>query len=242
MAKTAAIIVIGNEVLSGKIRDENSPYLAVELRALGVNLRSIEIISDNVAAIAERVSSCSKSYDIVLTSGGVGPTHDDVTMQGVARGLGLGTVQSQQMAELLRNTCRIRENDAISKMSELPEGAELIADGDMFFPLVRVKNVYVFPGVPEYLKDKFEAVKERFRGEPFILRKVFVSREEFCIAYIIDRVAVEFPEVLMGSYPKINEPDFKVMVTLENTDAVRLEKALDRLVNDLPEGSVVRTE
>ncbi|MCK4910011.1 MAG: competence/damage-inducible protein A [Thermodesulfovibrionales bacterium] len=242
MAKTAAIIIIGNEILSGKIRDGNSPYLAGELRALGVNLRSIEIISDNVEAIAERIASCSKAHDIVFTSGGVGPTHDDVTMQGVARGLGLGTVQSQQMAELLRDTCRIRESDAISKMSEIPEGAELIAEGDMFFPLVRVKNVYVFPGVPEYLKDKFEAVKERFREKPFILKKVFVNREEFCIAHIIDHVAVEFPDVIMGSYPKIKEPDYKVMVTLEDTDSKRLEKATKRLVDELPEGSVVRTE
>ncbi len=242
MTKTAALIVIGNEILSGKIRDENSPYLAVELRALGVNLRSIEIVSDNIAAIAERVASCSKNCDFVFTSGGVGPTHDDVTMQGVARGLGLGTAQSHQMAELLRDTCGIRESDAISKMCELPEGAELIDEGEMLFPLVRVKNVYVFPGVPEYLKDKFEAIKERFRGEPFLLKKVFVNREEFCIAYIIDSVALEFPDVLMGSYPKINEPDYKVLVTLEDTDLARLEKATKRLVDELPEGSVVRTE
>ncbi len=242
MTKTAAIIIIGNEILSGKIRDENSPYLAVELRSLGVNLRSIEIISDNVESIAERIASCSKNHDLVFTSGGVGPTHDDVTMQGVARGLGLQTAQSHQMAELLRNTCGIRENDAISKMSEIPEGAELISEGEMFFPLVRVKNVYVFPGVPEYLQDKFEAVKERFRGEPFLLRKVFVNREEFCIAHIIDHVAEEFPDVLMGSYPKINDPGHKVLITLEDTDAKRLEKATKRLADELPADSVVRTE
>ena len=242
MSKTAGIIVIGNEILSGKIRDENSPYLAGELRALGVNLRSIEIISDNVEAIAEHVASCSKSCDLVFTSGGVGPTHDDVTMQGVARGLGLKTIQSQQMAGLLRDRCGIRENDAVSKMAELPEGAELIDEGEMLFPLVRVKNVYVFPGVPEYLRDKFEAIKERFRGEAFILRKVFVSREEFCIAHIIDRAAEAYPDVLMGSYPKIKDPDYKVLITLEHTDPERLNSALEELVRKLPADSVVRTE
>ncbi len=242
MAKTAAIIVIGNEILSGKIRDTNSPYLASELRALGVNLRVIEIIADNVESIARSVAECSKSHDIVFTSGGVGPTHDDVTMRGVALGLGKKTIQSQKMAELLRDTCRIRESDAVSKMSELPEDAELIAEGEMFFPLVRVENVYVFPGVPEYLREKFEAVKERFRGEPFLLRKVFVNKEEFCIAHIIDRTAAEHPHVLMGSYPKLREPDHQVLITLEDTDSKRLTAAFEMLINELPADCVVRTE
>lgn len=242
MAKTAGIIIIGNEILSGKTRDDNSVYLALELRALGVDLRLIEIVPDNIEVIAARVAESSKAFDYVFTSGGVGPTHDDVTVQGVARALGLSTVANEQMAELLRETCGIRSNDAISKMCELPKGAELIADEDMLFPLIRVANVYVFPGVPEYLKLKFEAVKERFRGEAFLLRRIFVNEEEFCIAHIIDRIDEAFPDVLIGSYPKLNEPDHKVVITLEDTDAVRLEQAFNQLAASLPSGSVIKAE
>jgi molybdenum cofactor synthesis domain-containing protein len=242
MAKTAAILIIGNEILSGKIRDENSPYLAEELRALGVDLRLIEVIPDEVGLIASRVAECSKNFDLVFTSGGVGPTHDDVTMQGVAQGLGIKTVRNEKMASLLEDVCSISEGEAVKRMSALPEGAELIADGDLRFPLVRADNVYIFPGVPEFLKSKFEAVKERFRGQAFALKRVYVDQEEFCIAHIIDRVAVEFKEVMIGSYPKLNEPDHKVVITLENTDTERLEEAVRKLISELPADSVVRTE
>jgi molybdenum cofactor synthesis domain-containing protein len=242
MARTAAILIIGNEILSGKIKDENSPHLARELRALGVDLRSIEVVPDDVGLISDRVSAFSRAYDFVFTSGGVGPTHDDVTMRGVARALGLGTVVNEKMAEFLTEKCGVGGQEAVMKMAEVPEGAELIEVEDMRFPPVRVKNVYVFPGVPEYLRQKFEAIKERFRGEPFRLRRVFVNEEEFCIARHVDRVDEAFPEVMIGSYPKLNESDHKVVLTLEATDKKMLDKAVEMLVDCLPAESVVRTE
>lgn len=242
MAKTAAILIIGNEILSGKVQDENSPWLARELRSLGVDLRSIEVVPDEVGLISEKVSSFAGAYDFVFTSGGVGPTHDDVTMQGVARAFGLRTVVNERMAEFLTSKCGVEGESAVMKMAEVPEGAELMEFEDMRFPPVRVRNVYIFPGVPEYLRKKFDAIKERFRGEPFSIRRVFVNEEEFCIAHLIDRVDEAFPEVMIGSYPKLGETDHKVVLTFEGTDPAMLEKAVGMLLESLPAGSVVRTE
>ena len=239
---TAAIIIIGNEILSGKVQDENSPWLATELRALGVDLRAIEVVPDDEDTISERVRVSSEAYDVVFTSGGVGPTHDDVTMRAVATALGKGMVMNQQMADILSKRCGLGAGEAVNKMAEIPEGAELIETPGMKFPPLRVENVYVFPGVPEYLREKFGVIKERFRGTPFTLRRVFVKEDEFCIAHLIDRVDEAYPEVMIGSYPKLGEPDHKVVLTFEGSDPARIEEAVEMLVGLLPDNSVLKTE
>jgi molybdenum cofactor synthesis domain-containing protein len=242
MPRTAGIIIIGNEILSGRIQDANSSYLASELRALGVDVRRISVIPDEVDAIAEEVSAFSRRFDLVFTAGGVGPTHDDVTMQGIARGFGLGTVVNGKLAEIIRERCGIEANDSAMKMAEVPEGAEVIEVEGLRFPPVVIRNVHVFPGIPEFLRNKFSALRERFRSEPYMLKKVFVNEEECYIAGQLDALAGEFGGVIVGSYPKVNEPGYKVVVTLESTDPGALSRAYQRLMALLPRGTVVRSE
>jgi len=242
MPKTAAIVIIGNEILSGRIQDSNSWYLASELHALGVDVRRISVVPDEVEAIAAEVSACSRAYDFVFTAGGVGPTHDDVTMQGIARGFGVGTVVSPVMADVIKKRCGTEEGNSSMKMAEVPEGAEVVAAEGLRFPPVVVKNVYIFPGIPEFLKNKFSALRERFRSQPFLLRRIYVNEEECLIARHLDTVVEEFGDVMVGSYPKVNEPDYKVVITLESTNPEALLRAHERLLGLLPEGSVVRTE
>jgi molybdenum cofactor synthesis domain-containing protein len=242
MPRTAGIIVIGNEILSGRVRDANSHYLASELRALGVDLRRIAVVPDEAEAIAGEVAGCSSRYDFVFTAGGVGPTHDDVTMEGVARGLGLGTAVNPALAEIIRERCGIEANDSAMKMAELPEGAEIIEVEGLRFPPVVVKNVYVFPGIPEYLRKKFSALRERFRAVPYALRKVYVDEEECYIAPLLDAVVEEFGDVHIGSYPVVDVPGYRVVVTLESTDDGTLGRAYEKLLALLPEEAVVRSE
>jgi molybdenum cofactor synthesis domain-containing protein len=242
MAKTAGIILIGNEILSGKIADANAAYLCRELRSLGVEVRKITVIPDEVAVIAEEVGQFHQDYDVVFTSGGVGPTHDDVTIEGVARALGVPVVRDPRLVQLLEGFYKRPLNEARLKMAEVPDGAELMADSALVFPAVVVRNIYILPGVPEIFRQKFEALRERFREAPFFLCSVFVNIGEGTLADHLNELLRERPQLLLGSYPEFSNPEYKVKVTLESKDRDYLEAAIAAFLARLPKTSVVRVE
>ena len=240
MPKTAGIILVGNEILSGKIVDANASYLCRELRGLGVEVRRITVIPDEVDLIAVEVARFSADYDVVFTSGGVGPTHDDVTIEGVARAAGVGVVRHPALVALLRAFYRDTLNEAHLKMAEVPEGAELLADESVRFPTILMRNVYILPGVPEIFRRKFDALRERFRDQPIFLKNVFVSIGEGSLADHLNALVREYPELLCGSYPEFSNPEYKVKVTLESRDLAFLDRALAELLKRLPADSIVR--
>ncbi|MBI2154404.1 MAG: competence/damage-inducible protein A [Candidatus Rokubacteria bacterium] len=242
MAKSAGIVLIGNEILSGKIHDANAAYLCRELRALGVEVRKISVIPDELELIAEEVAQFARAYDCVFTSGGVGPTHDDVTIEGVARAMGVSVVREPRLADLLEGFYKGNLNAARLKMAEVPEGAELLAGDSLLFPAVVIRNVYILPGVPEIFRQKFDAIKERFREQPFHLRSVFVRIGEGTLADFLNDLLKAYPLLLLGSYPEFSNPDYKVKVTLESKDREYLEQALAEFVARLPRDAVVRVE
>jgi molybdenum cofactor synthesis domain-containing protein len=240
--RNAGIIVIGNEILSGKVVDTNSPFLARELRAVGVTLLRILTIPDELDEIAVAVAEFHVKYDIVFTSGGVGPTHDDVTMEGVARGLKRKVIRHPAIEGRLRDFYKDKINEARLKMSEVPEGSELIVDGRLGFPTIKCENIYILPGIPEILEQKFQALRERFTASPYFLRVVFTSEGEGAIAEHLNATMAAFPELMLGSYPKIGDPEYAVKLTLESKDREYVERALAHLLGLLPPGGVVRTE
>jgi molybdenum cofactor synthesis domain-containing protein len=240
MVKTAAILIIGNEILSGKVKDDNSHFLASELRELGVDVRLMEVLPDDVDVIAEEVSSCSRKFDLVFTSGGVGPTHDDVTMYAIAKGFGLKTVLNENILKSIEARCGEIPKDTL-KMAEIPEGAEVIeTEEGLRFPPVVYKNVYIFPGIPEFLKRKFSLIKERFRGKPYGIRYIYVNEEECFIASFLEEVVREFQDVEIGSYPKVSEKEYKVMLTIESKNEDSLKRAFEKLLGLIPSKVVVR--
>src|SRR5262245_59408126 len=239
MPKTAGIILVGNEILSGKIVDANAAYLCRELRALGVDVRRISVIPDEVGVIAEEVRVFSRDHDIVFTSGGVGPTHDDVTIEGVARALGVPVVRHPALVALLEKYYGGAPTEAALRMAEVPEGAELVS-GSVRFPTVLAGNVYVLPGVPEIFRQKFDALRERFRDRPFHLRCVFVSIGEGTLAAHLNGLLVDFPDLMLGSYPEFSNPEYRVKVTLESQDDGYLGRALERFLARLPADVVVK--
>lgn len=240
--RTAGIIVIGNEILSGKVRDTNAPFLCRELRALGVSLRRILTIPDEVEEIAEAVRDFRARFDFVFTSGGVGPTHDDVTMEGIARGLGRRVMRHPEIEARLREFYGEAINDARLKLADVPEGAELIGDGRLGFPTIACEGVYILPGIPELFEQKFLGIRERFAGTPFTLRVVYTREGEGSIAEHLNATMASFPELLLGSYPKLGDPEYAVKVTLESKDPAYVEAALRHLLALLPADSIVRTE
>ena len=239
---TAGILVIGNEILSGKVVDTNSPYLCRELRALGVDVERIVTIPDAIDVIAEYARSMSSTFDFVLTSGGIGPTHDDLTIEGIAAAFGCALESSESILERLRRALNAEPNASQRKMAQIPAGATLLDAGDLWFPLVVVENVYIFPGIPELLRKKFESARDRFRGVPFVLKRVYVTRMESEIAEHLHELLREFPDLHLGSYPRIQEESFRVLLTLESRDAGYVQQALDSLLERLPAGAIFKVE
>jgi len=239
---TAGILIIGNEILSGKVVDTNSPYLCEQLRELGVDVERILTIPDVVETIAAEVKTMSQTYDFVFTSGGIGPTHDDMTIDGIAAAFGRALEHNESIADRMQRGTGKVLNESQLKMAQVPEGAKLLDSGDLWFPLVIVENVYIFPGIPELLKKKFESARDRFRGVPFVLRHVYVTKRESDIAEALHELLSEFPQLALGSYPKLREENFKVLLTLESRDGDYVQRALDSLLARLPEDAVFKVE
>ena len=242
MSKTAGIVIIGNEVLSGKTHDTNSHFLCAELRQLGVEVEKISTIPDVIEIIGREVAAFSNQFDFVFTSGGVGPTHDDVTIEGVAHGFGIRVVRHPDLEKRMRQRLGSDINEARLRMANVPEGAELLATEAMFAPVVKIGNVYIFPGIPRILQERFHAIKERFRDAPYLLKNVFVRYGEGVIAATLNELLVKFPELLLGSYPVLDLPEYKVKVTLESKDPDYLNRALESFVSSLPRDAVHRID
>ncbi len=239
---TAGAVIIGNEILSGKVVEDNARYLSAELRQLGVDLRKITVIPDEVELIASEIPAFVRSFHTVFTSGGVGPTHDDVTMEGVARGLGRRLVVDPFLEGILRRSYPTDAHPVLGKLAQVPEGARLIMAEGLKVPVVVVENIYILPGVPEIFRIKFQAIRERFRAEPFLLRKLYLNTPEERIVTQLNELVEAFPQLLLGSYPLWRHADYRVMLTLESKDADYLRRAEARLLELLPPQAVMQIE
>ncbi len=240
--KTAAIVVIGNEILTGKSEDKNASFLIGEMYELGVALRRVVIIPDNVDVIATAVRECAEQFDYVFTSGGVGPTHDDVTIEGVARAFRREVIRHPELEAMLRGYFGDGIDEARLRMADAPEATELIRGVDLRWPVLAVANVYVLPGVPELFRKKFEAIKERFRGAPFYTDVIYTREDEFDIAPRLDEVAARNPKVDIGSYPTFTRDDYRVKITLESKEQAAVERARDQLLMLLNPDALARVE
>lgn len=239
---SAGLLIIGNEILSGKVVDTNSPFLAGELRELGVDLERILVIPDEIETIAAEVRRMSENYDHVFTSGGIGPTHDDLTMDGVALAFELSLKLNSTIWERIERSQQGSPNEAMRKMAIVPEGCDIIDAGDLWFPVVKVENVYVFPGVPQLFEKKFHSIRDRFSGVPICLTRVFVTHHESEIAEDLRALLREYPELMLGSYPRIGEAGYRVMLTLESRDSDYLARATQSLRDRLADDVIQRIE
>lgn len=242
VVRTAAALVIGNELLSGKVRDENLGTLAATLRALGIRLSRAVWVEDDLDVIAREVRALHEQFDIVFTSGGVGPTHDDVTIDAVARAFDTDVVIEDQFADLIRHHYGERCTDAHLRMARVPRGSELLTTAEIAWPTVRIQNVWVMPGVPEIFRMKLSIVRERLTGPvTFFSSAVYTLIEESDLKPILDHVVAQHPDVEVGSYPKWRDPSYKTKVTLDTTNDPSRQAALGLLLSLLP-GDPVRVE
>ena len=242
MAKTAGIIVIGNEILSGKVVDTNSPHLCQELRTLGVDVQRIAVIPDDIGVIAEDAVTFSRMFDYVFTTGGVGPTHDDVTIEAIAHGLQRRVVIHPELDALLQQHWADRPSAAREKMASVPEGAQLLMEPSLPVPVLLVENIYIFPGIPQLFRRKFDSIKDRFRDSPYHGRQVYVMVAESTFSHLLDTLVGEFPDLMLGSYPVVKNPDYRVKLTLESKDPAYLTQAYERLLVLLPSDYIYKVE
>jgi molybdenum cofactor synthesis domain-containing protein len=238
-APRGALIVIGDEILSGKFADENSPWLLKRCRELGVDIKRVEVVPDEVEVIAQVVRRWSEEVDWVFTSGGVGPTHDDKTMEGIASAFNVPLSLNTQLDSLLRAKMGVRYNDAAARMATIPEGSELWEGGPIPFPQVVFRNVFIFPGVPSLFRHKFDAIAERLGGKPISHRRITTLASEPEIAELLDGAQERWKSVAIGSYPQFDNRPWTVTITLDSRDLAALSACHQHLLDNLTELGIV---
>ena len=220
---TAAIIVIGDEILSGRTKDKNIGWLAEELGAQGIQLCEARVIADKKQVIIDTVQTLSKAYDLVFTSGGIGPTHDDITTDAVAAAFGVPVIRHPEAERRLilhyANT-DLEFNAARQKMADIPDNAALIDNPLSAAPGYIIGNVHVLPGVPTILQAMFEGLKPRLPGGIVMTRiTVQCSTGEGNIATILSDVEASHDGVSVGSYPWMKPGNFGTAVVVSGLDA-----------------------
>jgi molybdenum cofactor synthesis domain-containing protein len=241
--RTAAALIIGNELLSGKIADSNIVVLARALRSLGVVFRRVAMVLDEIDVIADEVRALSSSHDFLFTSGGVGPTHDDVTIDAVARSFGVEAVPSPAMVQMLHDYYGDRLTEGHLRMARIPEGARLASNALMPWPAIIMHNVWVLPGVPEIFQAKMPLLRELIGSDkPFVSFAVYTTLDEGTLKPMLDQVVRDHSDVEIGSYPRWGGNDYRTKLTFDGLDAERVQTARDAFAASLPGDSIVKLD
>ncbi len=240
---TAAALIIGDEILSGKVRDTNTTCIIELMRDLGVDLKRIVTMGDDENEIADEVRFCAERYDAVITSGGVGPTHDDRTVTAVARAFAVSTERNPELERMIRYWWGDRFTEGALRMADVPEGSKLLYSSDGNMPLVVCRNVYLLPGIPRLFAAKIVALRQVLKGKHHAGANLYLSSDESSVASILSDVDDAFPTVKIGSYPRHESGgDHQVWITVEAATRTDTDAAVDRLLELLPAGEVVRVE
>ena len=203
---TAGIIVIGDEILSGRTQDTNSNFIAKNLLNEGIKLEEIIVIKDDKKTIIDKVINYSGKYSYVFTTGGIGPTHDDITSESISEAFNLEYVLNQDAFKILDNYYPKGEfNISRQRMAKMPKGSELILNPMTAAPGFKIKNVYVLPGVPEIMQIMFiELIKKIKKGKPKLVTTINTNLYESKIAIFLKEIQDKYKDSSIGSYPYFN--------------------------------------
>ncbi len=240
---TAAFLLIGNELLSGKIEERNFIELARTLRSIGIDFARAVVVPDDLDVIANEVRELSDKFDVVFTSGGIGPTHDDITIDGVAKAFGVEAKVDAKLVEMLKAAYGERYTDAHARMALVPEGADLKTSAEVPWPTIVMKNVWCLPGVPEVFRMKLMVVRAHMHGtREFHTIAVYTNMDEGHLAPLLDRIVADHVGVDVGSYPKFMDPTYKTKLTFDAPSELEAKAAVEQFVKLLPEGEPQRVE
>ncbi|WP_424831853.1 competence/damage-inducible protein A [Ruegeria sp.] len=234
---TAAMLVIGDEILSGRTRDANMHYLAQELTKHGIDLSEVRIVSDDAPAIEAAVKALSEAYDHVFTSGGIGPTHDDITADCIARAFGAHIDIRDDARALLQahyDKSGLELNAARLRMARIPDGAALIDNPVSIAPGFTLANVHVMAGVPLVFQAMVASVLTGLTGgQPLLSQTLRVDRGEGEIAATLSALATDFDDLSIGCYPFQANGVFGANVVVRGTEGARIDDAMTRLAKEL---------
>ncbi len=230
---TAAMLVIGDEILSGRTRDSNMHFLAGELTRHGIRLMEARVVADDPAAIIAAVNALRTAHDNLFTSGGIGPTHDDITADAIAAAFGVGISHRADAMALLQahyDRAGLEFNDARKRMARIPDGATLIDNPVSTAPGFTLGNVHVMAGVPKIFEAMVASVMPQLTGgAPLLSQSLRVERGEGEIAAEFGALAAAFPDLSMGSYPFIQNGAHGTNLVIRGTDAGRIDAAMTQL-------------
>lgn len=224
---TACILIIGNEVLSGRTQDANLGFLATSLNDLGIQVSEARVIRDDRQIIADAVNETRRRDDYVLTTGGIGPTHDDITSESIALAFGLPYDRNAEAEAILRAYYKPEDiTEERLSMADMPEGAVLIDNPVSRAPGFQIENVFVLPGVPRIMRDMFQGMAHRLTGgTPMLSRSITAELPEGELAAPLGVLQNRFPDVEMGSYPFFQGGTLGANLVLRSFDAALLAEA-----------------
>jgi molybdenum cofactor synthesis domain-containing protein len=243
VVNSAAMLLIGNELLSGKVRDDNLHTLSNTLRALGIDLRTASFVKDDRPSIAREMLRLTDEHDVLFTSGGVGPTHDDVTVEALAAAFGVELVSAAELEAMLAREYGEALRDGYQRMTLVPRGAELLVSAEVKWPTIVFGKVWLLPGIPQIFRMKLAVVREHLVGPRlFVARSAYTGLDETELKPLLDATVAAFPSVEIGSYPKWFDPGYRTQVTFDGTDEATVGQALADFCGRLPPGKLHRTE
>lgn len=239
--KTVGIILIGSELLKGRVQDTNLKIIAEELGKVGLRITKCVIVHDNIEDIKREIVCLLQSCDLVITTGGIGPTHDDVTVEAVASALNKNLIIYPEIEELVKKIFGPNPNKAMLRMAKQPNGAKFYFDPVSRFPTVMVDRVVMFPGIPQLLKAKL----------PYFINNISTSKEklysvtiflkestEWELESVITEIASKFKMLEIGSYPEFPHKEFSLRITIDGSDKEVLEEALKLFLNYIPTNKI----
>lgn len=225
------IVIIGTEVLTAKVRDENGPFILGSLREAAVRVAGLSVVPDERAPLVDELDRRRRAHTHVITTGGVGPTHDDITFAAIAEVLSVPLIFDERLAARFRAKFPPGMDDGWRRMAMLPAGSELL--DTPLFPQARCANLWVLPGVPALVRARLPSILPHLGARPTTCVAIRTQQGEPELAGLLEGVEHDIPGLRIGSYPLWGEADARVRITLEAEDRVAVEAGLARILGGL---------
>ena len=226
---TAALLVIGDEILSGRTKDKNIGYIAEYLTNIGIDLQQVRVVPDEMDEIVAALNALRARYTYVFTTGGIGPTHDDITADSVAAALGLELYEDQRIIDMMLERLKPEDlNEARRRMARIPRGAEHVANPISKVPGFKIENVIVMAGVPSIMQAMLDDVAPRLStGTRMMMETIEATGiPEGTYATPLSEIAKAHPDVIIGSYPQFHEGRFRNQIVVRSKDGAALQVAM----------------